>query len=231
MVDLHAHVLPGLDDGPRTMEEAVILVGEAVAAGITTIVASPHAFNGLYRNPSEVVRSAVVALRASLVAAGHQVRVLPGMEIFPTPDLPADLAGGRAMGMNDSKYVLLELPSLLLPRYLETVLFTLRVDGYVPVINHPERNVVIQRTPSVFAGWVRDGGCLGAVTGASLRGWFGRRVQSCAERLVGEGLIHAVVSDAHPGVGREYGPAMAEVMRNTNVVVSGLFRAVEEGTG
>lgn len=227
MIDFHAHVLPGLDDGPRTIKKAIALVGQAQAAGVTAIVASPHAFNGLHHNTRDTVVSAVERLRDHVTAAGLPVEIVPGMEIHLTPDVLANLRAGRAMGINDSRYLLLEFPAIEIPRYAESILFELRIAGYVPVINHPERNLAIQRRPAILENWVASG-CLGVATAGSLLGWFGRTARRTAERFVRDGLIHAIVSDAHDGAGRAYGPQVAEVIRSTPTAASNLPGAVNQ---
>ncbi len=220
LIDLHAHILPGLDDGPATMVEALELVKQAERIGVGTIVASPHAFDGVHENTREKVLEATAALTRALTDAGSRVRVLPGMELYLGPDLPEALRVGTAMGLNDSKNVLVELPGIAVQRYVDTLLFQLTLAGYIPVINHPERSPLVQRSLQVYENWVHIG-CLGLVTAPSLLGLFGPSTQRTAELLLRRGLAHGVASDVHrlsgttggPGArGRSYSPEVVAAL-------------------
>ena len=213
LIDLHAHILPGLDDGPDSMADALELVRQAEKTGVGTIIASPHAFDGVHDNTREKVLEATAALTKALAEVGSKVRVLPGMELYLESDLPQALRAGTAMGLNDSKHVLVELPGTAVPQYVDNLLFQLTLAGYTPVINHPERSALVQKNLKVYENWVHMG-CLGLITAPGLMGLFGRAAQHTAELLLRRGLAHGVASDAHgPGVrGRSYDPEVAAAL-------------------
>jgi protein-tyrosine phosphatase len=201
LVDLHAHVLPGLDDGPADLPEALALLQAMAAEGITTVVAGAHALDGKYNATAEAVLRQTELVNQALAAQGTNLTVLPGMELFLSFDLLAALRSNRVMGLNRSRYVLIELPSREVPHFTERALFELMIAGYRPILNHPERNRGIQKDPDRFYRLVDQG--IGAmVTAASLLGRFGAEAQALAEEFLTEGAAEFLVSDAHDLIGR-----------------------------
>ena len=195
-VDLHAHVLPGLDDGPRDMAEALALLRQAEERGIDRVVASPHGFDGRYPNDAGRVHAAVAEVQSAAREAGLSIQVLPGMEVYLNLDLGRQLKLGQALGLNAGSFVLVELPHRDVPLFTEETLFEIQVMGYRPIINHPERNRRIQESPGIFRR-MAELGALGAGTAGSLTGRFGPAAQETAEVLLRQGLIQCLVSDGH----------------------------------
>jgi protein-tyrosine phosphatase len=195
MIDLHAHVLPGLDDGVRTLEEAVALCRAAYADGVRTLVATPHVREDFPTTPG-AMRAALTELRGALAAAGVELALEPGGEVAYTYlDRLAD-DNLRALALAGGPYLLLELPDHVWPLGLEQVVLRLRLAGLTPVISHPERCAELRARPQRAAELVRLG-CGLQVTAAALDGRLGRTQQRVARRLVEAGLVHAVGSDAH----------------------------------
>lgn len=200
MIDLHSHVLPGLDDGVRTLDEAVELCRAAVADGVRTLVATPHVRED-YPTTAAAMRAALEDVRAAVAAAGVELELLPGGEVAYTflarladDQLRELVLGGRG------PYLLLELPDHGWPLGLEQEVFRLRLAGLAPVIGHPERCAELRERPERAAELVRLG-CILQVTAAALDGRLGRTQQRAAARLVEDGLVHAIGSDAHhPGI-------------------------------
>jgi protein-tyrosine phosphatase len=195
LIDLHTHVLPGLDDGPASMEASVALARTAVAAGTTTMVATPHIDYAFEVDPSRV-DPAVQELQAELTRQGIGLTVLAGGEIATTrlADLPA--AALDFVRLGDSPYLLLETPHGTEQPGFESYLFELRMRGMDMVLAHPERCPALQRDPD-GVGRLVGAGALCAVTAGSLTGQFGRVVRDFAFDLLAAGLVHALVSDAH----------------------------------
>jgi len=196
VIDIHSHLLPGIDDGPRSWESALRLCRALVADGITTAVATPHVIDHVYPNTTARVSALVVELGERLAEAGVPLAVLPGGEVemscrhltdAPFDDVPT-LAGGR--------YVLIEVPATLVPRPFEALLFSLQARGTVPVVAHPERCLPLQREPGIARGW-RAAGALLQVDAESVLGLFGPGVQRAATALVSQGLVHVMASDSH----------------------------------
>ncbi|BDG59720.1 tyrosine-protein phosphatase [Caldinitratiruptor microaerophilus] len=196
MIDLHAHVLPGLDDGPADSAGALDLLEAMVRDGTSTVVASPHGVGSRYGVSGPQVLEAVRKLQDAARAAGLKVRILPGMELPLRADLVRLLRRGDALSIAGTRYVCVELPHQDLPWFTERALFELAVAGYVPVINHPERNRAIQERPDRLAR-MAERGVLAMLSAGSLLGDFGRTAQRLAERFLKEGSATLVASDAH----------------------------------
>lgn len=195
--DLHCHLLPAIDDGAKSLGQALAMARIAVADGIATAVVTPHHLNGVYRNPANAVRRATAALQRELDAAGIALALLPGNELHLTPETPDALAEGTALTLADrGRAALVELPVHTVPVGVEHLLERIIAQGMTPVIAHPERNSELRRTPERLGDWV-DMGCLGQVTAMSCTGQFGEPVRQAAETMVRGGWIHVVASDAH----------------------------------
>lgn len=209
MIDLHAHVLPGLDDGPADIAEALDLLEAMVRDGTNTVVASPHGVGSRYGVTGPQVLEAVRTLQAATRAAGLEVRILPGMELPLRADLVGLLRRGDALGIAGTRYICVELPHHDLPWFTDRALFELALAGYVPVINHPERNLAIQEHPERLTD-LAERGVLAMLSAGSLLGDFGRTPQRLAERFLKEGTATLVASDAH-GL-RTRPPALASAL-------------------
>jgi len=225
MVDLHTHILPGLDDGPADATEALAMCRAAVDDGTTTVVATPHMAGGLYNVTREAVLDGVRCLRARLEAEDVPLLVEPGADIHITPDLPDLLREGRLVTVGDrpvgsGAYVMLELPHTVIPQGVLEVLFAVQVMGVTPLISHPERNFEVQNDPEVMRPWVAAGTVL-QLTAASVVGDFGRRARRCAHYLLRSRLAHVVASDAHSAARRPPGLSRARA------VVASLLSAEE----
>lgn len=196
MIDLHAHILPGLDDGAGDLEETLDMCRIARDDGITTIVATPHSGNG-YENDRLVVLSAVQQLRACLMELNIPLEILPGADIYLRHDLIDLLRDGMVMTMNDnSRYVLVEFPHHIMPPNYIDWLFEMKLKGITPIFTHPERNTAIQKNINHVRQWVDRGGLV-QVTAMSLTGDFGPEAARCARQLIRNRLVHAIASDAH----------------------------------
>lgn len=195
-VDIHCHLLPGLDDGASTDDDALAMAEIAVAEGIETIVATPHQLGANARNSGETIRAATNRFQQLLDRRRIPLRVLPGGDVRIEPDLTRKIRTGDVLTLADRRrHVLLELPhNVYLP--LDRLLDELRAAGIVGVLSHPERNRGILGRPGVLRPLVQRG-CLLQVTAGSLTGEFGPYVQQFSRSLVEQGLVHFVATDAH----------------------------------
>lgn len=208
MIDLHSHILPGLDDGARTLADSVEMARAAAADGITAIAATPHVRDD-YPTTPEARDTALAEVRAAVEAAGVAIEVLPGGEIALDRLLLLDDAALARFGLGGNPGVLLlEFPYRGWPLGLEDVLFRLRTRGVVPVLAHPERNDAVQADPGRLERLVH-GGALVQVTAASLDGRLGRSVRATSLRLLELELAHLLASDAHAPEVRAIGLAAA----------------------
>jgi protein-tyrosine phosphatase len=226
MIDIHCHLLPGLDDGPSSLEESLVMVRRAFEQGVTDIVATPHHLNGRYVNPAPVVREAVDALNWLLDREKVPVRVHAGQEVHVTSKLIEELEVGRLLPLGDTNYMLLELPFIIKESYLLELFHELRIREFTPIIAHPERHSELNRNTDLLSKLVEKGAVL-QVTTHSLRGRFGAFVSRSAIRMCREGFVHLLSSDAHDSrvrgcdlksayefVSREIGDKFAEIYKN-----------------
>jgi protein-tyrosine phosphatase len=195
-VDIHCHLLPGLDDGAATLDEALAMAEMAVADGIGTIVATPHQLGNNAKNSGDAICAAVVQFQQHLNARRIPLRVLPGADVRIEPDLVRKIRTHEVLTLADRRrHVLLELPhDVYVP--LDRLLADLASSGLVGILSHPERNRGILNQPSVLRPLVKQG-CLLQVTASSLTGAFGSQIQRFSESLVEQGLVHFVSTDAH----------------------------------
>ena len=196
LVDIHCHLLPGIDDGAGDWDESLAMARLAAAEGIGTIVATPHQLGAYCGNEGRTIRALAAQLQQLLDQQGVPLRVVPGADVRIEPDLIRKIRSGEVLTLADrGRYVLLELPhEVYVP--LDRLLADLGAAGLVGILSHPERNQGILGQPRVLDGLVQRG-CLFQVTAGSLVGTFGAQIQEFAERLVTEGLVHFVATDAH----------------------------------
>lgn len=201
MIDLHVHILPGVDDGAANIETSVMMAQMAAADGIDIVVATPHVLKGAFDNNREDIRLQVDDLQGRLVQQGVKLQVRPGAEYYLEVDLPELMAKGELLTLNDSGYLLVELPATLVPEHTGQVLYELQLQGAMPVIAHPERNAGFMRCPQLLQDLI-DRGVLAQVTAASVTGVFGRTVRQTALSFIEKGLVQVLASDAHSLNGR-----------------------------
>lgn len=198
MVDLHCHILPGLDDGPQSIEESLRMAESAIADGITHVVATPHA-NSTFPFDYGRVRERRDELHALV---GDQLTLATGCDFHLNPENLASLKQNAPhFCINQKDYLLVEFNEISIPPAMDQTLHKFHLAGLRPVITHPERNALLRAQPERLAKWVRQG-CYAQVTGGSLTGVFGPGAREDAFSWIGNGLIHFVSSDAHNTKGR-----------------------------
>lgn len=212
MIDLHCHVLPGVDDGPQTLDETLELCRAAVAAGTTTVVATPHVSWDWPGVTSHVVREGVERVRAALLENAIDLEVLTGAEIAMTRagDLPDEEL--VALRLGGGPYLLIECPHSPASAGFETILSALAERGHKILLAHPERCPAFHRDPALLRSFV-DAGMLTSLTAGAFTGRFGRDVGRFAQRLLADELVHDIASDGHgPSLRRppSIGPELVE---------------------
>ncbi len=198
MIDLHAHILPGLDDGARDIYDSLEMADLAVKSGVEAIVATPHSNQmGRFENfCSPQLDDAFTNLRKELAAARIPLAILKGMEIFATEDLPEKLRTHRLMGLNHSRYYLTEVPFDAPPVWIEDRMEEIAAAGVVPLIAHVERYFCVQDDPALAWNWLSRGWYI-QVNRGSFQGRFGEAPRRAAEFLLNFDLITCVATDAH----------------------------------
>jgi protein-tyrosine phosphatase len=195
VIDLHCHVLPGIDDGPTTIESSLALARAAVAAGTRTLVATPHV-SWRYPNSAQDIAQLVAELNERLLAEEVALEVRAGAEIALTraADISPQELGG--LGLGGGPWLLVEPPFSPVVSGLDAQLLALQGQGHRIVLAHPERCPAFHRDPEMLAGLV-DQGIITSITAGSLVGQFGERARRFALSLAQQGMMHNVASDAH----------------------------------
>ncbi len=196
MIDLHCHLLPGIDDGPADKALALAMAEIAFADGIRTIACTPHIYPGMYDNDAAGIQAACAAFQAELDERGIALRLTTGADVHLDEDLLGGIRAGRIPTLAGSRYLLLEPPHHVAPPRFDQSVFQLLVAGIVPVITHPERLTWIEDHYEIFVQLVKEGAWM-QLTAGSVTGRFGRRPRYWAERMLDEGLVHLLATDAH----------------------------------
>ena len=205
MIDLHCHILPGVDDGPLDLAGSIAMAREHVARGTTVVAATPHV-SWDYPNGAESIASGVAELNGALQDEGIPLEVVTGAEVALTRavDMSAEQLAGLRLG--GGPWLLLEAPISVDSPGIEGLVGIVQSRGVRVLLAHPERCASFHTDPDLL-GRLVAGGCLAQVTAGALTGFFGRTVQAAARRYLDAGLVHVVSSDAHdathraPGVG------------------------------
>ena len=198
--DLHCHILPAWDDGPKSLEQVLAMIGRARKSGIETIVATPHvgrAFKGV-EHPATSIPGGVALLQKELDTRQIEIKIVPGAEILLGS---VDLLGEKGVlpqwTVNGAgKYALVESPYRSWPDFGNNLLYELMLRGVRPIIAHPERYVDVQKDIAKIESAVSQGALL-QITAGSVLGQTGKEMRVCSERLLDAGWVHLVASDAH----------------------------------
>ncbi len=196
MIDLHCHMLPGIDDGAPNLEVALAMARAAVKDGIKTTACTPHIYPGLYENSQSLIAKAIADFELELIRHNIPLNLTIGADTHLVPDLLLGIQQGRIPTLAHSRFLLLEPPHHVAPPRFEESVFQLLAAGIVPVITHPERLTWIETHYSKMASLVNAGAWM-QITSGSLTGRFGRRPKYWAERMVDERLVHILATDSH----------------------------------
>ncbi len=216
MIDLHSHILPGVDDGAQDLETALQMARMAVDDGVAVMACTPHIMPGLYDNESADIRLRVAELNDRLQDEDIDLALVTGSDAHIRPDFLTCLRDGRILTLHGSRYVLFEPPHNILPTRLDDLFFSIIAGGFVPILTHPERLEWLEPNYGMIARYVKQGVWM-QVTAGSLTGDFGRRAQYWAQKLLADGLVHILASDAHgtsrrpPGLSQAFRLATEEV--------------------
>lgn len=198
MIDIHAHILPGIDDGPKTIREAIHMLRIASEKGVHTIAATAHCnIDDLYGNfYHEKYYSIFKELEAEIASEKIPVKIVAGTEVYASEELPALLKMGKIISLNKSRYILLEFGNhkdLALISFVISELISL---GYIPIIAHPERYPYVQKEPHLAGLWLKQG-CLLQLNRESILGTFGKLAKNTAIYLLKRNMASFIASDAH----------------------------------
>ncbi|HEY2459189.1 MAG TPA: CpsB/CapC family capsule biosynthesis tyrosine phosphatase [Candidatus Acidoferrum sp.] len=193
MVDIHCHILPGLDDGPETLKESLEMAEAAIADGITHVVATPHSSNEFAFDYPRI-RELRDEVQEKI---GHGLTLATGCDFHLNPEnLEALAVDAPRFCINQLNYLLVEFSDYSIPPSMDQTLHELRLAGLRPIITHPERNPILHANPGRLTKWA-ELGCYIQVTGGSITGGFGKKAQADSLQWISQGLVHFVASDAH----------------------------------
>lgn len=197
MIDIHCHILPGIDDGAQHEQACLSMAKEAVEEGITAIIATPHHDDGKYENTKASIIESVSHMNELLNEEKIDLKVFPGQEPRISGEILEKYENGEILTLNDTgKYLFVELPHDHVPRYTERLLYDIQLKGLTPIIVHPERNHEIMKTPGIIYELVKDG-ALTQITASSVTGHFGKQIRQLTMEMIENNLTHFVASDAH----------------------------------
>ncbi len=197
-VDLHCHLLPGLDDGSFCMEETLDMARLALNSGVSVIAATPHSYGNGEMNIDFAlkIRQRLDAVKRMLTEQRIPLTVVSGMEILAHERMLDYLREGLMLTLNGTRYVLVEFAFDEHPRYVRQLLDKLLAEGYLPVVAHPERYFFVQEQPELVSEWLLAG-VLVQTNKGSLLGRFGSQAKRCADYLLADGMVQVIASDAH----------------------------------
>ena len=194
MLDLHAHILPGIDDGADTIEESIQMCEMAYKDGIRTIVATPHI--GKFQNSKEIILKKTHELKDELLARQIDINLFCGADLEFTAEV-LDFANNNSLvTINNSRYLLLDIPNSLLPPNVERHINSLLEKGIVPIISHPERCIQIQEDLGILYRVIKLGVVV-QITAASITGKMGSHAESAVLTILKHNLAHVIATDTH----------------------------------
>ena len=196
MIDLHCHIIPGIDDGAVTLEDSLAMARLAVADGITTTACTSHIFPGIFNNTRSVIETGMMQLRAELLAHDIPLKLTLGADIQLAPGIVEGLTNGSIPSIGGTQYFLFEPPHRTAPPRMKEVVREYCASPFVPIVTHPERLSWIEDHYGQMAEFVAMGAWM-QLTAGSIIGTFGKRVQYWSERMLDEGLVHVIASDGH----------------------------------
>ncbi|OFA10595.1 tyrosine-protein phosphatase YwqE [Lentilactobacillus sunkii] len=214
MIDLHCHLLPGVDDGSKSMDISLKLANDAVRDGIDYALLTPHHMNGIYLNHKKVVIKQTQDFQVELDRHKIPLKVFPGQEVRINGDLLTALDQDDILFADEGgRYLMLEFPDDDVPSYTSTMIYELMQRGIIPIIVHPERNTKIMKKPDILYRLLNRG-CLSQITAGSYVGAFGYKVQKFSKQLIQTGQAYVFASDAHDLPNRKYEMTNAFVKMN-----------------
>ena len=204
MIDLHCHLLPGVDDGSKSMDISLKLANNAVRDGIDYALLTPHHMNGVYLNHKKEVIQQTQEFQVELDRHKIPLEVFPGQEVRINGGLLTALDQDDILFADEGgQYLMLEFPDDDVPSYTSNMIYELMQRGIIPVIVHPERNTKIMKQPNLLYELLSRG-CLSQITAGSYVGTFGHKVQRFSKQLIQAGQAYIFASDAHNLPNRKY---------------------------
>ena len=203
MIDIHCHILPGIDDGAKTAKDTLVMLQSAIDEGITVITATPH-HNPEYHNEAPLILDKVKEVQKIIEENQLPIQVLPGQEVRIYGELLTDFSDQKLLTCaGNTAYMLVEFPTNYVPKYAGELFYNMRLQGIQPILVHPERNSGIIEDPNILFKFIEQG-VLSQITASSVTGHFGKKIQKLTFQIIEHQLTHFVASDAHNVTSRAF---------------------------
>ena len=210
MIDIHCHILPGIDDGPSDIQESIDMAGIAARDGITKIVATPHIKNTLHSVSS--IKDNIARLNKHLAERALSIEIVQGADV----NAMLDVSLLKGYTINNTQYILVEFPHSHLPQSMKEILFKMMVQGYRPIITHPERNASVLKDPRILSELI-NAGVLAQITADSIVGNFGVDIQECSRYLLKKNMVKFIATDAHSSRYRR--PVLSQGLKEAGKII------------
>ncbi|MEY8764367.1 MULTISPECIES: tyrosine-protein phosphatase [Clostridium] len=225
MVDIHSHILPGIDDGSKSMEQTVKMLKLTEADGVKTIAATSHFYRGYYENSCSDIKKLVEKVKAEAERENINVDIVPGQEVMLDRYSLEYYKSGRIGCIGNTDYMLVEFPMIDMPEDAMDIIYELQIRGVHPILAHPERYRYIIGNPSKINEFLNEG-CLLQVNTGSIKGIFGKKVKNTARILIKSGISSFIASDAHSMGGRR--PGISTAIEMASEIDRGICGRVEK---
>lgn len=196
MIDMHSHILPGIDDGSQSIEESIKMIKEAKEAGFTEIISTSHYIEESYNSSKYEREELIKNINEKLEAENINIKIYNGAEAYISTNLNDLIEKEKLPTINESKYLLMELPMHSEILYLDNIIYDLKTNGITPIIAHPERYSYVQRNPKVLENLI-DKGVLFQANYGSIIGKYGKDAEKTLKRLLKSNMIHFLGTDTH----------------------------------
>lgn len=216
MLDLHSHILPGVDDGSRSLDESIQMARMYVENGYDSVIVTPHYYDGVYDSTRETNLAIMEELQEILSNEGIPLKLYLGNELYYSRDLPILLKEKRVSAMNSTSFVLVEFPMTEPPLFLEELVYQLQMAGVTPIFAHVERYRFVQKEPDALLPYLKKG-CIMQMNLSSLRG-ESEKAKKTAEGLLARQMIQLVGTDSHQSEWRS--PDVSDVLTSLREMIS-----------
>lgn len=207
-----------MDDGSSSWKTSLNMCRQASEDGVKTIVATPHILNGVYDNRPQAIEEKVKILNQKIKEVNLPLQVLPGSEVHLSADIIEKIKKQEILTLNKSNYILLEFPHTQIPLHIEEILFQIQIMGITPILSHVERNLKFQQKPSLLSQLIQRGS-LAQITAASLCDFFGPIVKKFTQKLLVEGLVYCMATDAHTDTKEGRGSFFSQALTEASKII------------
>lgn len=191
--DIHNHLIPGVDDGAQDLDESITMIKQYIESGYSGVVTSSHYDKGRYLVTRDKVLEGIEKIKNRLIEENISFELYPGNEIQIDSSSIADIKAGKVLRLNETRYVLCELPMQTKPLYAKQIFYEMQLEGWTPIIAHPERYEYVRKNPDWLLEFIKSG-CLVQINLSSI---FNPALRDIARKLLDRNMVHIIATDAH----------------------------------